>query len=317
MVATFLAWLRLLRIPNHATAVADVLAGFLVCSGPRPLDWPPAACWLAIAASLCFYASGMVLNDVFDVEADRDERPDRPLPSGEIQAATASRVGHALLMLGAIVASATAFVARAPGPAPVGVALTAAVWLYDRRAKATAWGPVLMGGCRSLNWLLGMTAAGGPHGAHEWLVPVGMGLFVAGITLFARDEAGRSRSGILTLATLVMAAGLVVAGAYPWIASQIGTADHWNVGGPWLTPGRISTWLLLWGILGCSVLARNIMAIADPAPGRVQGAVGNAIRSIITLDAAIVLAACGEPWAIVVLFLLGLFLLGRRLASPT
>jgi hypothetical protein len=317
MATTLLAWLRLLRLPNHATAVADVLAGFLVCSGPRPLDWPPTACWLAIAASLCFYAAGMVLNDVFDVELDRHERPERPLPSGAISVATASQAGHGLLTLGAAAASATAFASGRPWPALVGAALTAAIWLYDRRAKATAFGPAVMGGCRSLNWLLGMTAAGGPAAPHDWLVPIGMGLYVAGITLFARDEAGRSRAGMLALATVVMIAGLATVAAQPWLAAQVRTGEHWNVGGPWLAGGRLSMWLLLWTILGTSIIARAMTAIVDPSPGRVRMAVGNAIMSIITLDAAVVLAACGEQWAIVVLMLLGVFLAGRRLVSPT
>jgi len=39
--------------------------------------------------------------------------------------------------------------------------------------------------------------------------------------------------------------------------------------------------------------------------------------SIITLDAILVLAACGEPWALVVLLLLGVFLAGRRIVPPT
>lgn len=317
MAHTFLAWLRLLRLPNHATAVADVLAGFLVCSGPRPLDWLPPASWLAISASLCFYAAGMVLNDVFDVERDRDERPERPLPSGAIALATASRAGHALLTLGAVAASATAFVARTPWPALVGAALTAAIWFYDRRAKATALGPAVMGSCRSLNWLLGMTAAGGPHAPHEWLAPLGMGLYVAGITLFARDEAGRSRARTLGLAAGIMVAGLVTAALHPWLTAQIRTGEHWDVGGPWLAGGRLSMWLVLWAILSTSILTRAVAAITDPTPGRVRLAVGNAIMSIVTLDAALVLAACGAQWAIVILCLLPVFLAGRRLVSPT
>ena len=317
MIDLLLAWMRLLRLPNHATAVADVLAGFLLCTGSRALDWPPAACWTAIGASLCFYAAGMVLNDVFDLEIDRQERPDRPLPSGAIGVVAASRVGHALLTLGAVAASATAFVSRNPWPTLVGAALTAAVWLYDRRAKATPLGPAVMGGCRGLNWLLGMTAAGGPHAPHEWLVPLGMGIYVAGITLFARDEAGRSRRGTLALATVTMAAGLVVVACFPWLAARAQPGDHWDVGGAWLAAGRLPMWLLLWSILGSSIIARNITAIADPSPGRVRLAVGNAIMSIITLDAAVVLAACGEQWAVVVLMLLAVFLFGRRLVSPT
>jgi hypothetical protein len=39
--------------------------------------------------------------------------------------------------------------------------------------------------------------------------------------------------------------------------------------------------------------------------------------SIITLDAVIVLASCGEQWALVVLALLGAFIFGRRLVPPT
>ncbi len=317
MTHSFLAWLRLLRLPNHATAVADVLAGYLVCTGPRAVDWPPAAFWAAVAASLALYAAGMVLNDVYDVELDRRERPERPLPSGAIDALAAVRAGYGLLGAGLVAAVATAWLAATPWPAIVGGLLAAAVWLYDRHAKATPFGPVVMGSCRGLNWLLGMTAAGGPTASHEWLIPVGMALYVTGITLFARDEAGRGVAGRLAVATLVMVAGLVVAGAYPWLAAQARTGDHWNVGGPWLAPGRLSMWLMLWMILGGSIVTRNLAAIATPTPPRMQQAVGNAIMSIITLDAAVVLAACGESWMIVVLVLLVPFLIGRRLVSPT
>jgi 4-hydroxybenzoate polyprenyltransferase len=310
-MAHLLAWLRLLRLPNHATAVADVLAGFLIVSQTRGFGWPPLPLWLAIAASLCFYAAGMVLNDVFDVDIDRRERPERPLPSGLIALGTAARVGNGLLALGGVFACATAFVSSHPAVALVGAALTAAIWIYDRRAKATALGPAVMGSCRSLNWLLGMTAAGGPTAQYEWLLPIGMGLYVAGITLFARDEAGRSRTGTLFMATLVMLAGLLTAAAHTHFLADAGG------GSTWLRAGQSASWFLLWGVLGASILLRNVLAIVDPTNSRVQVAVGNAIMSIITLDAVLVLAACGEQWAVVVLALLAPFLLGRRLVSPT
>ena len=317
MTGSLLAWLRLLRLPNHATAVADVLAGFLVCTGPRAVEWPPAACWAAIAASLALYAAGMVLNDVYDVEIDREERPNRPLASGAIALATAARVGYGLVAAGMGAAVAAAWLGATPWPAVVGGFLAGAVWLYDRHAKATPLGPVVMGSCRALNWLLGMAAAGGPTVPHEWLIPIGMGLYVAGITLFARDEAGRGIAGRLAAASLVMVAGLVVAGFYPWLAAHARTGDHWNVGGPWVASGRLSTWLMLWTILGSSIVIRNLSAIVNPTPVRMQQSVGNAIMSIITLDAALVLAACGEAWTIVTLMLLVPFIVGRRLASPT
>ena len=48
--------------------------------------------------------------------------------------------------------------------------------------------------------------------------------------------------------------------------------------------------------------------IPDVAPGT---------SSVQEMMATLVLAACGEQWAVVVLALLAPFLLGRRLVSPT
>jgi 4-hydroxybenzoate polyprenyltransferase len=303
------AWLRLVRLPNLATAAADSLAGYLVVAGLRDVAWPPLPCGLAVLASLCFYAAGMILNDVYDVAVDRVERPERPLPQGAIGVGQAFTVAHVLMAIAAGAASAAAFLAGSPWAAFVGAALTGAIWLYDRHAKHNATGPVVMGMCRGLNWLLGMTAAGGPLQVHEWAIPAGMAVYVAGITLFARDEAGRSRVAALVVATLVMVAGLAVAAGFVWL----------RPGGPSLGGTRlpVSTWLALWGVLSASIVARAVAAIADPSPSRVRMAVGNAIMSIITLDAVLVLAACGESWAVVVLCLLGVFLVGRRLVPPT
>ncbi|MEI6239594.1 MAG: UbiA family prenyltransferase [Planctomycetia bacterium] len=306
-----LAWLRLLRIPNHATAAADVLAGFLIASRAREIGPLPPALWWALAASLAFYAAGMVLNDVFDVELDRRERPERPLPSGAIAVGTAAAVGRGLLTVGSLCACLAAFASGSATVALVGAALAAAVWMYDRHAKGTPLGPAVMGSCRGLNWLLGMTAAGGPATPSDWLIPLGMGLFVGGITLYARDEAGRSRAGTLAIATLVMFAGMCIAGASTWL---LAAADE---GSAWLRSGRLTPWLLLWSVLGASILLRNVLGILDPDSGRVQQAVGNAIMSMITLAAVLVLPVCGEAWAIVVLLLLVPFLLGRQLVSAT
>ena len=311
MIDTALAWIRLLRLPNHATAVADVLAGYLIVSGATVIDWPRPALGWAVLASLGFYAAGMVLNDVCDVAVDRIERPGRPLPSGRIPVRLAAAVGNLLLSLASLAACATAFAARDPRPAFVGALLTAAVWIYNRHAKGTSLGPAVMGSCRSLNWLLGMTAAAGPAVASHWLLPVGMGVFVMGITVYARDEAGESPAARLAAGMLIMLVGLATAGLAPWVAARAGDTDAW------LAQTRLPQWTLLWGMLVASILLRGLLGILDPVAGRVQQAVGNAIMSIITLDAVLVLAFCGEPWAMALLALLVPFLLGRRLVSPT
>ena len=93
-----------MRIPNLATAAADPLAGYLIVSQARDLAWPPAACGLAVAAVVAIYAAGMVLNDVCDLELDRRERPERPLPSGAIGVRAAVIVGVTLLAVGLVFA---------------------------------------------------------------------------------------------------------------------------------------------------------------------------------------------------------------------
>ncbi len=90
--STLRSYLALVRLPNVFTAMADVAMGFLFVQS-RGWQWDP---WwdswtlaTLLAASGLLYMAGMVLNDVFDLETDRHERPDRPLPSGRIPLTTA------------------------------------------------------------------------------------------------------------------------------------------------------------------------------------------------------------------------------------
>ena len=80
----FVAWLRLLRLPNLLTVPGDVLVGF-VLAGSGPAMGSTGLAW-AVAASLCLYAGGLLINDLVDREVDQHERPDRPLPAGLVSA---------------------------------------------------------------------------------------------------------------------------------------------------------------------------------------------------------------------------------------
>lgn len=313
-----LAWARLLRLPNHFTAIADVLAGYLVVAGLSTLHARPAML-LAAAAGWAFYAAGMVLNDVFDVALDSTERPERPLPSGQIDVDTAALAGQGLLALAGLGACGAAFASGYPAPAVVGAGLTASIWAYDRHAKNTSFGPAVMGLCRGLNWLLGMTAAGGPTLMPHWLIPVGIAVYVAGITLYARDEATTSRGRALAAATSVMALGLALAGcgAFLGVRESTGTIPWAGVGQPGTAVDRLTAWTILWTLVSASILLRAGIGVLNPVPRAVRAAVGNAIMSLITLDAILVLAVCGEPWAVVILLLLAPFQLLRRIIPPT
>src|SRR4051812_6654179 len=95
--SSILPWLRLMRLPNVFTAIADVAMGYLVVN--HSVDEPGKLACL-IGASAALYTAGMVLNDVFDVQVDAKERPFRPLPSGQISLFAACWLGFVLLAIG-------------------------------------------------------------------------------------------------------------------------------------------------------------------------------------------------------------------------
>lgn len=313
VISAIVSWLKLIRVPNLATAIADPLAGFLIAGGFYQYKNLPLGGWLAIASSLCLYAGGMVQNDVVDLQIDQTERPHRPLPSKRVSFELAQSVSIGLLLFGVVLACVVSVSVRDVTPAAIGVMLTAAICGYNCYAKGTWLGPLFMGGCRALNWSLGMVVAGSPS-LPLWMIPCGMGVYVMGITLFARDEAGAGKRYQLLVGALVMSAGLVFAGLTPLLVSI--EVNSINVP-HWLVEGRLFAWLALWSVLGVSILVRCVQAVIDPVPQRMQAAVGNAIMSIITLDAVLVLAFCGEQWAVTVLALLVWFVLGRRIAAVT
>ncbi len=180
MRGTIRPYLQLIRLPNVLTAAADSLAGWLLVGGSlaQPGRWLP-----LISASMVLYAAGTALNDVFDVEVDRAERPGRPLPSGQVSIGVATGLGALGLLLGPALALASGSIAAA------GVAVTLAVCIlaYDAGVKHTLLGPAFMGACRGLNLLLGMAHAPELGGPAAWSAAFTYGLFVAGITVISRS----------------------------------------------------------------------------------------------------------------------------------
>lgn len=288
------AYLQLLRLPNVFTAMADVVMGFLFTHAT--VD-PAAAFALLILSSSCLYLSGMVLNDIADRNVDQRERPFRPLPSGRVSLAAAQRLWMGLTIAGVGAAFlATAFTSEKPAqhiPARVAFFLVLLILFYNTFAKRTLLGPIAMGGCRTLNVLLGMSMAAEWTTAN-WLVAGGLGVYIAGVTWFARGEAGISRRVQLTLALVVMLAGMLAMSFFP---------AYFPVE-KFVFSGQLQNWILLWIILAAIIVWRAQRAIRQPIPAHVQATVKTGISAIIALDAAVVFGVHGPLAAIAVLLLL-------------
>ena len=304
------AYLELVRAPNIFTAMADVVMGFLFAN-PFIRSDQHLILAVLVCASSCLYAAGMVLNDVFDVDIDRRERPGRPIPSGMIPLATAARLGWGLLGAGVVLAGAAAALAGSLTTALVAVLLAACIVFYDRILKRTPLGPLGMGACRMLNVLLGMSTLGAsgrlaPWGPSHWLAAGAIGIYIAGVTWLARGEATRGNRWQLTLSTLVLLGGIAALFALPpWVESPAPLLV--------VAPQR---WYILIAVLGGFTALRCFQTVAEPEPDVIQAAVKHCILSLVFLDAAICYVVADLQGAIIVLaFLIPTFLLGRWIYS--
>ena len=297
-----LAYLQLLRLPNVFTAMADVLLGYLVTHGDLS---PPAVFACLLGSSSLLYLSGMALNDVFDREQDARERPTRPIPSGRVPLRVAQAMGWLMLLVGATLGWLAGCLATQWRAGVVASCLAAAVVLYDAVFKRTPLGPLGMGACRMLNVLLGASTVAGPLPQFMWVLAGGMGIYIAGVTWFARTEAVASSRPQLAAALSVMLAGLAVIAWYP----------YWSEGAAEIAPP--SQWPIVWAIFGLIVANRCLRAVFDPRPATVQVAVKMSILAIVVIDAMACFGALGQPFwpMIIVSLLLPTLLLGRWVYS--
>ena len=301
-------YLQLIRIPNLFTAIADVTVGFLFVH--TALD--PLAVFLPLLAASCLlYMAGMVLNDFYDYDVDLRDRPHRPLPSGRIQRKWAGWLGYWMLGSGVACGWIAGYVYTGEAglawrSGAVATTLAACVVLYDRLLKWTPLGPIAMGACRMLNLLLGMSTAAVVTWSAGWrslllgyepaqlLAAGGIGVYIAGVTWYARTEASVSSRLHLAGATSTILAGIGIVAMFPR-SLPIGL-DKWNA-----YADRVP-WLML--MLALLIGWRCLRGVWRPEPQFVQAAIKVCLMSLIVLDAAICLAVRGPIFATGVILLL-------------
>jgi 4-hydroxybenzoate polyprenyltransferase len=323
------AYAQLLRLPNVFTALADICLGWMAAQWYRAStqpDWvmdsilPGSKDQLPILFNLmivsgCLYCAGMVWNDYFDVEEDRRERPFRPIPSGRVSRRAALVLGIVLLAGGIWLAASTRPFYTWCGtcavaiekqitwrPIHVAVPLVACILLYDAWLKRTWAGPLGMGACRLLNVLLGLSATGRFPEPWMWHIAGVVGVYIVGVTWFARTEAVVSRRGMLLAAAGVMVAAFLAAVVLPaWWSPSDRVEFFWY---PYF--------LAVWGfVVGLPVAA----AIRQPKPQQVQAAIKRCILGLIGLDALLAYAIVGWAGLTILVLLAPALLLGRWVYS--
>lgn len=301
-----LPWLKIIRLPNLPTAVANVLAAFLLVNQ----SW---SAWqqlmMLLIASMALYSAGMVLNDVFDVEPDTAERPQRPIPSGQISLGTAKAGGFAMLAIGVACAIVAGMIA---GTLPdvlkcgcVSGLLAICIYLYDGPLKRTWLAPVLMGGCRSLNIMLGGATATSVQVGYcllgfpiiLWAIAFSIGLLITGVTLLARNETRTTQSRVRIAASALLIIASIAA---------LATAPLHYRGNLAISEMVQKVYPFMIAVISVTIVRRLVICIVTPNRQSVKFAVIATLRSLIVLDAAVCFLARPDQmaYALVVLALL-------------
>ena len=273
---SYIPYLQLMRAPALFTAISNITAAHLIATG-GVMQWPA---WIALCLASCaFLGGGMVLNDCFDLKIDAQERPGRPLPSGRVLVTTAWSFGALLLISGIVLASLVGMRSLV-----LAAALAASILAYNGVLKATWAGPLVMGLCRYLNWMLGLSVV--TLGATAWLLPIPVLLYVSALTILSRAEARAEDRSLVILA----GAGMLTAGIVVVLLWRQGVLPN-----PWVVPIAAAA-------LG-SVLYLLTKTYREFSPTGVQAAVGLLIFGIIPLDALLVVGA-GIWWGVVLVLLM-------------
>lgn len=278
----WLPWLQLCRLPALFSAWADIILGTLLATPLLPIvQGSPdkilykvvldANFFLLLGASSGLYLSGMVLNDYFDRELDQIERPERPIPSGAISAREASIFGLILMGIGIFLAT---LVHQESGL--IGSILALTILAYNGLTKSTHAGPFVMGACRGLNVLLGASAngqIGNLISSPLVLAPLGLAVYITGVTFFARQESGaRNKLPIWAGIGFVNAGGLLLISLLALNSSSL-NANESLIG------------LIL---VGGFVNRRLLQALSDNQPKTIQLGVKTLLLSYVLLDAVLV-----------------------------
>lgn len=273
------------------TAWSNVLLGFAMSTLPvaTSQDWW-ALPWLLLCSS-GLYLGGMVMNDFFDYDQDCKQRPERVLPSGIISLQHARRLMLVLIASGILAAVIASIVAGHKHWTPVVMALAVLgfITLYNRVAKHSYFGPFIMGLCRSGNVLLGVSLLE-PSTSFPFFptpslyVAVSIGLYVAGITWFAREEhQTSSRFGLVSGAALILLAVLALM-SLPY-SSLWSLAFGDEVRNPFLQHPMLFNGLLLMMVL--PVFRHLAIAISTRETRDVKKGVVISLLTIIMIDASV------------------------------
>jgi UbiA prenyltransferase family len=281
-------YLTLFRLPNVFTAPSNILAGYYAVV--EPANASGLHLGILIICSILLYLSGIVLNDYFDIEVDRRERPLRPLPAGTVSK-------RKVLLIGIVFIIAANFISLLVSTSTFIIAaiLSGTIVFYDYRMKYSVYGPGMMGAARALNVMLGSspifltTVLNINNSARIAVVTVSLFLFVFAISRLSRkeiDETDKERTAkgsflmIFAVLAIIIVSGLVGVFLKDLFAN-------------------LALFAIIMIITFKPLLQRQPLSSKD-----IQRTIKTMVLSIIVLDSAFVSGSAGTAYGLVTLMLI-------------
>lgn len=210
---------RLGRISNLPTVWTNTVAGVVLAGGSLHEGGLPAL----LAAFTLFYTGGMFLNDAFDRDIDRRQRPDRPIPSGLVKPETVFAMGYGMLLLGIMMVAAVGF-EQGWKPAAWALLLASAILLYDAYHKENPYGPWIMALCRSLIYVTAASALAGAVPMPALIGATTTYWYVAGLTYIAKRTSTPDETVALGIAGISLLDGVLMASRGAWAGAGLAVA---------------------------------------------------------------------------------------------
>lgn len=279
------AMLLIMRPANIITAIADIIAGIAIAGFLTTEIFNQQIIFQIILLSIStagLYGGGIVFNDVFDIEEDKKNRPERVIPNGKLSLKKAITLGISLFILGIVSAFCVSTFSGYIGIATMICALT-----YDKYGKHQSFlGPINMGLCRGLNLILGMSINPNIE-VKYFLIAILPVLFISAITLTAQKETkGKNKLAI----GLAMLLDIIIVFGF-WIISK-----HFE-----FSIKNTFMFLLLWYLVNTF---SKLNAIIRNKPKSIMKAVKIGVLSLIPLNASYVAGFSSVYMALFVLSLL-------------
>jgi geranylgeranylglycerol-phosphate geranylgeranyltransferase len=195
MQQKFSGLVRIFRPELPLAAGLCVVIGQVFALGGFP---PPLQAALGMAVGFFLSSSALIFNDIFDLEVDRVNAPQRPIPSGQVTPAEAAALGITVTLLG--LGAAWVF-------GPLVFALSIITWAlgfaYNWKLKSTGiWGNLSVSASVAMTFLIGGVAAGNPFQLFVWLFALFAFFFDLGeeIAADAMDAEGDRKRGSKSIA---------------------------------------------------------------------------------------------------------------------